>query len=69
MTNPYPERFAPDDGEWLCCACGKRAAYDRYGIEGDKSRGWDESCMLNSVLVIKGTSQMYERGKEDEVEN
>jgi hypothetical protein len=35
-------------------ACGKKTR-DRYGEE----RGWDESCMLNSVLVraIEGIVQ------------
>lgn len=39
-------RIAPDGKVWLCVACGKRVK-DRYG----EDRGWDESCMLNSVLV------------------
>ena len=43
------ERFAPDDGVWVCGACGKTAT-DRYGLEGPHARGWDESCMLNAVL-------------------
>lgn len=43
------ERMAPDDGIWVCCACGK-TAIDRYGLEGPRSGGWDESCMLNAVL-------------------
>jgi len=36
---------------WVCQACGKMSK-DLYG---DKpiSRGWDESCMLNSVLCYK----------------
>jgi hypothetical protein len=43
------ERFALDDGIWVCAACGKTAT-DRYGIEGEHSSGWDESCMLNAIL-------------------
>lgn len=43
------DRIAPDDGIWVCGACGKTAV-DRYGIEGDHSPMWDESCMLNAVL-------------------
>lgn len=43
------DRFAPDDGIWVCGACGKTAT-DRYGIEGEHTYGWDESCMLNAVL-------------------
>lgn len=42
-------RIAPDDAIWVCAACGKTAT-DRYGIEGIHSSGWDESCMMNSVL-------------------
>jgi hypothetical protein len=33
----------------VCAACGKTAK-DRYGIEGEHSFGWDESCALNAVL-------------------
>lgn len=43
------DRIAPDDGIWVCAACGKTAV-DRYGMEGPHSHGWDESCMLNAVL-------------------
>lgn len=38
--------IAPPGWVWQCGACGKRIR-DRYGESG----GWDESCMLNSVLV------------------
>lgn len=44
------ERRAPPGAIWVCGACGKTAE-DQYGIIGDHSRGWDESCMLNAVLV------------------
>lgn len=43
------ERFAPDGKIWVCGACGKTAR-DLYGLEGQNHSGWDESCMLNSVL-------------------
>jgi hypothetical protein len=46
-------RKAPDDGIWVCAACGKTAV-DRYGIEGPHSSMWDESCMLNAVLCKRG---------------
>lgn len=42
-------RFAPNGAIWVCGACGKTAK-DRYGLEGERSYGWDESCMLNAVL-------------------
>jgi len=49
------DRMAPAGAIWVCAACGK-SAKDRYGIEGEHSRGWDESCMLNAVLYreVKG---------------
>lgn len=43
------DRFAPPGAIWVCGACGKTAK-DKYGIEGERSPGWDESCMLNAVL-------------------
>lgn len=43
------DRFAPEGAIWVCAACGKTHK-DQYGMEGDGSRGWDESCALNSVL-------------------
>lgn len=43
------KRIAPDGAVWVCGACGKTHK-DRYGMEGEGSRGWDESCMLNAVL-------------------
>lgn len=50
MTNKErKDRMAPDGQIWVCGACGKTAE-DRYGIEGEHSRGWDESCMLHAVL-------------------
>ena len=49
--NKIPEdRRAPNGQIWQCGACGKMAE-DKYGMIGWHSRGWDESCMLNSVLV------------------
>lgn len=43
------ERFAPEGSIWVCRACGK-TALDRFGIEGERSPGWDESCALNSEM-------------------
>lgn len=40
------DNIAPKGMIWVCGACGKRTK-DRYGTDG----GWDESCMLNAVLV------------------
>lgn len=46
-------RRAPEGQVWECQMCGKRAE-DKYGLIGEHSSGYDESCMLNSVL-IEGT--------------
>jgi len=43
------DRFAPDGAIWVCGACGKTHK-DQYGLEGEGSRSWDESCALNAVL-------------------
>ena len=42
---------APEGQVWVCTACGKRSQ-DRYGNQRI-NRGWDESCMLNSVLCYE----------------
>lgn len=39
--------IAPPGAVWVC-QCGKRSR-DRYGMQ-KISKGWDESCMLNSDL-------------------
>ena len=44
------DRMAPKGKIWFCPHC-KREAEDRYGLRGQKSHGWDESCMLNAILV------------------
>jgi hypothetical protein len=43
------DRVAPEGHMFVCTACGKTST-TRYGIDGERSRGWDESCMLNAVL-------------------
>ena len=48
------DRFARPGTIWVCGACGKTAT-DQYGIEGEHSPGWDESCMLNSILCDAGS--------------
>ena len=45
------DRMAPNGAIWMCAACGKTSR-DRYGGEGSS---WDESCMLNAVLVNEGS--------------
>lgn len=52
-TPGIPEnRRAPEGMIWQCRACGKEAE-DLYGMVGWRTRGWDESCMLNAVPVPK----------------
>lgn len=46
------DRYAPDGQIWVCSACGK-IARDLYGLEGEHSQGWDESCVLNAVLCYE----------------
>jgi hypothetical protein len=41
--------IAPPGKVFECAACGKRSR-DRYGNQAI-DRGWDVSCVLNSVLV------------------
>lgn len=45
----HGNRLANDGYVFVCSACGKRSR-DRYGNK-PISRGWDESCALNCVLV------------------
>lgn len=44
-----PKRIAPEGMIWVCAACGKTAR-DQYGIVGEHSYGWDEACVMHSVL-------------------
>lgn len=36
---------------WVCGACGKQSK-DKYGFQALTS-GWDEACILNSVLCYE----------------
>ena len=49
-TEVGKDRIAPEGMIWVCDACGKTAR-DRYGIVGEHSHGWDESCMMHAVLI------------------
>jgi hypothetical protein len=44
-----PNEIAPKGKVFVCAACGKRSR-DQYG-EQKIDPWWDESCMLNCVLV------------------
>lgn len=51
---------AKDDEVFVCSACGKRSK-DRYGnLKIDQ--GWDESCMLHSVLCQEASLVFGENG-------
>jgi hypothetical protein len=52
--------IAPEGQVWLCMSCGKIAKY-RYGyVPGYPcSRGWDESCVLNSDLVAEEFAKQF----------
>ncbi len=65
MSNEPDHRIAPPGKIWMCAACGKKAR-DRFGIEGWHSRGWDESCMLNAVLVDEDTQTQDNTGDRSE---
>lgn len=43
---PKPDNVAPDGFLWQCGACGKKVK-DKFSDNGE----WDESCMLNAVLI------------------
>jgi len=45
------QKVANEGEVFVCLACGKRSK-DRYG-EMAISRGWDVSCMLNSILCLE----------------
>ena len=51
--DPYDvgDYLAPENMVWVCGHCGKRSM-TKYGISTGykKDHGYDESCMLNSVL-------------------
>jgi transposase len=49
-------KIAPDGAMYVCAACGKRSL-DRYG-EQPLDNGWDESCMLNSMLVWRTDTRL-----------
>lgn len=56
---------APPGSVWVCCACGKRSR-DKYGF-APISRGWDESCMLNSECFEESRLVLDEYGRVKEV--
>jgi len=53
---------ASDDKEWVCTVCRKKSR-TQYGFDSTgksvASEGWDESCMLNAVLVDKVESSQH----------
>ena len=59
-------RYAGKGLVWVCLACGKVSPHDRYG-DKDSDKWWDESCVLNSVLVKKENIIRDEKGHIAEV--
>ena len=57
---------APKDCLWVCLACGKTSEDQIDGV-GEGSRGWDESCFLNSRLVKKCNITRKENGRVAQV--
>jgi hypothetical protein len=57
------DNIAPDGYVWVCLACGKHVK-DKYGERGS---GWDESCMLNSVLVPADRLVLASDGRVHEI--
>ena len=49
------EKYAPAGKVWFCMMCGK-TTNNCYGDE----RGWDESCVMNCILVDEATKQPTE---------
>ena len=52
--------IAAEGQVFVCLACGKRSK-DLYGFQRI-SRGWDESCMLNSALCDESKLTLNEYG-------
>lgn len=50
------EQYAPAGKIWFCMMCSK-TTNDCYGQE----RGWDESCVMNCILVDETTKQPTEK--------
>ena len=61
--------IAPEGTIYVCGACGKTSE-DRFGMVGEHSYGWDESCMMNSVLCyVKDEGQELWVAVEKETTN
>jgi hypothetical protein len=54
MSEETGNKRAPDGHVYVCGACGKVSRW-RYGFDdngrNDATPGWDESCMMDGVLV------------------
>lgn len=54
-------KTADEGNVWVCLACGKMSR-DHYGDQ-PISRGWDESCMMNSEELPKARLIMSDSGE------
>lgn len=53
--------LAPMGTVFVCSCCGKRS-HDKYGtVRADP--GWDESCIMHSVLCSEENITLSERGR------
>lgn len=59
--DPY-FKDAPDGQVYVCGACGKTSPNRAPGTKG-ASRGWDESCMLNSFLCYIDGIERDDKGQ------
>lgn len=64
-------KLCAEDDIWVCGACGKTSR-TQYGFDeanvSTAMRGWDESCMLNAILVKKAKCVFEESGRVRRVE-
>lgn len=51
---------------WICGACGKTSP-TKYGFDAANKNvgqpGWDESCMMNSVLCLTSSIKRNDEGR------
>lgn len=60
MVEDPGNRDAPAGYVYVCMACGKMSK-DIFGYKRI-SKGWDESCMMNSMLVNEKLLELSEDG-------
>lgn len=61
MVGTMSDATAPEGCWYVCHACGKKSK-TRHGITGERSPGWDASCMSNCELARPATAEEQARG-------